>query len=163
MSIGFSVSDFLTVPQFAWQVYKACRDSSSEYAELSCEVLSLHAVVKTSQELLQSVTLSAEQSANLIAIGNGCYSTLKYVEKQLSRYDSLGSQNKRLRHRFRWSVEKVADVRMRIISHTAMLAAFNSGLTKYVHCGTQLRSTCSLHTACSMRYSSLLQHISRSD
>ena len=132
MSFGFSVSDFFTVPQFAWQVYKACRDSASEYSELSCEVLSLHAVVTTSQELLRSATLSSEQSTNLATIGKGCYSTLKHVEKQLSRYDSLGSQNKRLRQRFRWGVEKVADVRMRIISHTAMLAAFNSGLTKYV-------------------------------
>ena len=132
MSFGFSVSDLFTVPQFAWQVYKACRDSSSEYSELSCGLLSLHAVVTTSQELLESVIVNAKQSANLIAIGNGCYTTLKYIEKQLSRYDSLGSQHKRLWHRIRWSVEKVADVRMRMISHTAMLAAFNSTLTKYV-------------------------------
>ena len=94
--------------------------------------MSLHAVLTTSQQLLGSATLSVEQSTNLVTIGDGCYSTLKHVEKQLSRYDSLGSRNIRLRHRFRWSVEKVAEVRMRIISHTAMLAAFNSSLTKYV-------------------------------
>ena len=132
MSFGFSIGDFLTIPLFTWQVYKACRDSTSEYCELASEVQSLHAVMMTSQELLEIVTLSADQTRRLAIIGKGCLTLLQHIDARLSKYKSLGSKEVKLRHRLRWGMDKVANIRMRIISHTVMLAAFNSSITKSV-------------------------------
>jgi len=132
MSYGFSIGDFITVPQYAWNVYKACRDSSSDFKELSNEVKSLHTVLSNSTSITSRGALSVENAEALSALQKNCFDVLTGIQTQLDKYKSLGTRKKRLRDRLRWAAESVSDVRMRLISNTTELAAFNSSLSMCV-------------------------------
>ena len=132
MSFGFSISDFITIPQYAWNVYKSCRDSSGEFKALSEEVKTLHTVLSTSATFVERCSLSAENSEALLALQKNCSDVLTDIQTQLDNYKSLGTQKKRLRDKMRWAVESVGEVRMRLISTTTGLAAFNASLSMCV-------------------------------
>jgi hypothetical protein len=53
MSFGFSIGDFVAVGNLAWQVWKSCKDAPESFRNVSQEVLSLHAVLKEIEELLE--------------------------------------------------------------------------------------------------------------
>jgi len=57
MSFGFGVGDFIAVGGLCWKVYKKCKDSSGNYAELSNEVSALYTVIKETEELLSEQDL----------------------------------------------------------------------------------------------------------
>ena len=95
MSFGTSASDFVTLPTFAWDVYKACRDSSKEFRELSTEVAALHATLSEFNALVSRYRLSDESQIRLGTILESCFGVIPDVEKQLQRYKSLGSSKKR--------------------------------------------------------------------
>ena len=42
MSFGFAVSDFITIGQLAWAVYKACKSAPGEFQGLARELSALH-------------------------------------------------------------------------------------------------------------------------
>ncbi|MCJ1249846.1 hypothetical protein MMC30_007072 [Trapelia coarctata] len=118
MSFGFSISDFITVPQYAWNVYKACRDSAEEFKELSNEVKPLHTVLSSSTNIASRGFLTTENAEALAALQKNCYNVLTDLLTQLDKYRSLGTPKKRLRDRMRWAAESVGDFRMRLISNT---------------------------------------------
>ena len=68
MSFGTSVGDFTAVPVLAWQVYTACRDSSSDFAGLSNEVLLMHVALEDVGEYVKHHKLKAERVARLALI-----------------------------------------------------------------------------------------------
>ena len=121
MSFGLSASDFIALPSFAWQVYKACRDSADDFTELSSEVASLHAALCEVNALVNQVSLSDASSKRLGIVLKGCYDVLKALETQLAKYKSLGTDKRRMRDRTRWAMETIGEARTRLISHTAML------------------------------------------
>lgn len=124
MSIGFSASDFIALPQFAWTVYQGCRDSANDFTELASEVQSLHAVLSELAILLRETSLSDGSKVRLDTIQNGCRSVLQSVEHELSKYKSLGTNNKRVRDKMRWGMENIGHLRIRLVSHTTMLTLF---------------------------------------
>ena len=128
MSFGLSASDCIALPSFAWQVYKTCRDSSSDFSELSSEVVSLHAVLCEVNALVAKYSLSEESINRVRLVLKGCRDVLTSIETQLARYKSLGTNKKRMRDRTRWAMETVGDARIRLLSHTAMLSLLLSSL-----------------------------------
>ncbi|KAL9029453.1 MAG: hypothetical protein Q9180_007031 [Flavoplaca navasiana] len=92
---------------------------------MSYEVLSLHAVVKEFGENLQE-NPAPSQLAGLRHVAGGCQKVLNDLKVLTDRYRSLGSQNKRTRDRFKWGGEDIAEIRLRLISNTALLNAFIS-------------------------------------
>lgn len=130
MSFGFSLSDFITVPTFAWNVYKACKDSSDDFKNISTEVVSLHIVLKETAEFLSQDTLNKDQETRLTSLGRGCYDVLKDLDDLLQRYNSLGTKSQRTWDRMRWGLEPISDLRERLISNTTLLTAFNNSLLK---------------------------------
>lgn len=139
MSFGTSIGDFIAVPVLAWHVYTACRDSSSDFAGLSNEVLLMHAALEDVEEYVKRHGLGAERVARLTLIGKGCNDVLKALEVTLAGYESLGSKSKglkerckRMRDRLRWAMETVGDFRMRLVSHTNMLTLFLASITMSV-------------------------------
>ena len=121
MSFGLSASDFIALPSFAWQVYKACRDSPGDFAELSSEVASMHAALCEVNALVGQCSLSDASSERLGIHLKGCHDVLKALEAELGPYNSLGTKKKRIRDRTRWAMETVGEARIRLLSHTAML------------------------------------------
>ena len=136
MSFGASVGDFIAVPALAWKVYRACRDSSSDFAALSYEVLSMHAVLEDVGEYVKRHGLGADRVARLALIGKGCNDVLKALDLTLAGYESLASKSKafkerckRLKNRLRWAMETIGDFRIRLASHTNMLLMFLASIT----------------------------------
>lgn len=122
MSFGLSASDLIALPNFAWQVYKKCRESSDDFSELSSEVASLHAVLTELNTLVRQCPLISQTSSKTLGIVlQGCHNVLKALEVQLAKYRSLGTNNKRMRDRTRWVLEAIGDVRIRLVSHTTIL------------------------------------------
>ena len=128
MSIGVSPSDFITIPTFAWTVYKACKESSDDFKHISTEVASLHIVLKETRDSLSEHILSRDQETRLDTLGKACYDVLKDLEDLLKKYESLGTQSQRTWDRMRWGLEPISDLRDRLISNTTLLTAFNSSL-----------------------------------
>ncbi|KAH0537474.1 hypothetical protein FGG08_005737 [Glutinoglossum americanum] len=150
MSFGGSVGDLASVPQFAWRVYKACRDSSGDFVELSGEVESMHAALNEIGALISRCTLNEERIGRLAVLLRGCHGLLKDIESQLAKYKSLGTDKKRIRDKVRWGMEAVGDVRIRLVSHTAMLALFSSSLLAvlkdiHVHHALTFRAACTTY------------------
>ena len=126
MSLGYSVGDFTAIGAFAWNVYKSCRDAPDSFAELSSEVLSLYAVLKEAEETVFAQPLPLVQQERLKAVGDGCNHVLKDLQHLVMKYRSLGpgTQVKGIRDRMMWGTENVSELRARLTSNTALLAAF---------------------------------------
>ena len=131
MSFGFSVGDFCTVTTLAWQIYKACKDSSDDFKNLSNEVASLHIVLKESFEHLQEEDLDLERQKSLVGIGQGCEDVLKDIESRLDKYESLGTQSQRTWDRMQFGLEDTSKLKDRLLRSTTMLSGINSAITRY--------------------------------
>ena len=131
MSIGFSASDIIALPQFAWTVYKACRDSATDFTQLAGEVQSMHAALSELELQQRERFLSEGSKLRLATIQKGCQEVLKSVEVELLKCKSLGTAKKRLRDRMRWSLEDVGSLRIRLVSHTNLLMLFMMTLARY--------------------------------
>lgn len=131
MSLGFSASDLLALPQFAWKVYKACRDSAADFTQLASEIQSMHTVLNELATQHRRRCLTDESISRLVTIQKGCQEILKSVEDQLLKYKNLGTGKKRLRDKLRWSLEGIGNLRLRLISHTNMLTLFIVTLERY--------------------------------
>ena len=123
MSVGFSASDCITLPQFAWQVYRTCRDASNEFKDLASDVESMHEVLKEVQTLVENHVLDDASKIRLATVLKGCHDVLKTLEDRLEKYKSLGTTKKRMRDRLRWGMESVGDVRACLILRTTILTS----------------------------------------
>lgn len=126
MSFGFSVGGFVAVGQLCWKVYKKCKDSPGNYAELSSEVSALYAVIKETEELLSQQNLSAEQEAKLRPCQQGCEMVLKDLDGLLVKYESLGTKSQRAFDRMGFGNQDIHGIRLRLLSNVTMLDTFNN-------------------------------------
>ena len=126
MSFGYSVGDVLAVGQLCWKVYKKCKDSPGNYAELATEVGALHNVVKETEELLSQQALSSKQENKLLTCRQGCESVLKDLDGLLVKYESLGTSSRRAFDRMGFGMQDMNSIRLRLISNVSMLDAFNN-------------------------------------
>ena len=123
MSVGFSASDCIALPQFAWQVYRTCQDASSEFQDLASDVESMHEVLKEVQTLVENHVLDDASKIRLATVLKGCHDVLKTLENKLEKYKSLGTTKKRVRDRLRWGMESIGDVRARLVLRTTILTS----------------------------------------
>ena len=130
MSFGVSASDPFTLSQFVWSVYKACRDSVSDFAELAGEVQSMQAVLVELDTLVSRLELNENTTQRLALVERGCRDSLERLANELSKYKSLGTAKKRLKDRMRWGMENVGNLRISLNSHISMLQLFVLTLLK---------------------------------
>lgn len=118
MSFGFSVGDFATAAQLAWDLYRYCykvaRDAPEDFKLLLGEITMLS----------QSIRLLEEEAANpdstMVRAGEDRVRmvkemmvrveiTLKELQKHAARYDKLGDvtlpKRKKIWAKFRWSTD----------------------------------------------------------
>ena len=126
MNFGSSVGDVLAVGQLCWKVYKRCKDSPGSYAELAGEVGALHNVVKETEELLSQQALTSKQQNKLLICRQGCESVLKDLDGLLVKYESLGTNARRNLDRVGFGMQDMNGIRLRLISNTSLLDAFNN-------------------------------------
>jgi hypothetical protein len=121
MSFGYSASDFVTVGTLAWNVYKSCKAAPESFANISGEVLSLHAVVKEAEETVFAQPLSPEKQDRLKVVGDGCQHVLEDLQSLVDKYQRLGTQSRRTWDRMRWYAEDIVELRSRLTSNTILL------------------------------------------
>ena len=126
MSFGFSVGDFLAVGQLGWKVYKKCKDSPGSYEELSREVGALHNVMRETEELFSQQDLTPQQENRLLTCQQGCGDVLKDLDRLLVEYESLGTNSQRTYDRLGFGTHDMNEIRLRLISNTSILDAFNN-------------------------------------
>jgi hypothetical protein len=121
MSIGCSIGDFVAIGMLAWDVFKACKAAPEGFENISREVLSLHAVLKESEETVFALPLSLEKQTRLKAIGDGCRRVLEDLQSLVQKYQRLGTQTRRTWDRMKWHTEDIAELRSRLTSNVVML------------------------------------------
>src|SRR5436190_5435163 len=124
MSFGYSITDFITLGQLAWKVYKSCKNAPQSFKDVSQEVLSLSAVLREAEEAFSGQPLSTRTQEGLKTVGDGCHSVLGDLQCLLDRYESLDSQAKRTWDRIGWCSNDITELRARLTSNTSLLAAF---------------------------------------
>ncbi|KAF8246368.1 hypothetical protein K440DRAFT_553579 [Wilcoxina mikolae CBS 423.85] len=129
MSFGISPSDFVTIPDLVWKIYRACKDSGGVFQEVESVLSSFHVVLKETDELIKEGGLNAQRESHLEQIRSDCRAVLDDLECLLKKYDSLGTQTQRTWDRLRWGLENINAISVRIIHHTGILTAFNTTLT----------------------------------
>jgi hypothetical protein len=124
MSFGFSVGDFIAVGSLAWKVYKSCKDAPESFKNISLEVLSLHAVLKETEETLLGHPLPPSKVAGLATVTNGCKDVLQNLESLIVKYESLGSNSRRTWDRMRWHSDDITELRARLTSNVVLLTGY---------------------------------------
>ena len=126
MSLGYGVGDLLAEGQLCWKVYKKCKASPGNYAELYTEVGTVHNIIKETEELLSQKGLTTEQKAKLTTCRQGCEGVLKDLDGHLVRYESLGTNSRRTFDRLGFGMHDMDGIRLRLISNVSMLDVFNN-------------------------------------
>ena len=132
MSFGFGAGDIINVSTLAWKLFKSCKDAPGEFKNVAGEVVSLHVVLKETEELVAESNLSSHQTTQLQHLTDGCQSVLHDLTRLLKKYQSLGSKSQKTWDRLKWGSEGIANARTRLISNTTMLSAYNTTMVKYV-------------------------------
>ncbi|KAF6223229.1 hypothetical protein HO133_000071 [Letharia lupina] len=123
---GVGVGDFVAVGTVAWSVYKYCKAAPGSFGNISTEVLSLHAVLKESEETLFTHALPPARAERLKVIKDGCDTVLADLQTLVNKYESLGTKSKQTWDRMKWGNEDIAEIRARLTSNITMLTAFIS-------------------------------------
>lgn len=131
MSFGVSLTDVLTISTLAWKTYRTCKDSADEFKRISDEVSSLHLILRDTEDLLQETSnLNEARRSRLTTLLETSTNVLNDLNKQLSTYESFGTDTQRTWDRLRWGLQDVSEIRSKLICVSTMLAAFNSSLAK---------------------------------
>ncbi|KXX81534.1 Potassium channel AKT1 [Madurella mycetomatis] len=129
MSFGVGVGDLALVPRSAWRLYKACKQSSEDFARLSTELLSLHAVLSETHDfLMENPGLDTSRHHRLSMLCSQCNSILEGLESIVARYESLGTQAQRTWDRMRFGLSDLSEIRERLVSSITLLTAFNTAM-----------------------------------
>jgi hypothetical protein len=129
MSFGFSSGDIIALSELAWRCYKACRDSSDQFQRISGEVSNLKVVLDETKEAIEeNQPLSPTREGRLKLAIEECEKALQDLEKLLGSYESMNTQNQRVWDRLNFGLKDTADIRSRMISHTATLGALSQGI-----------------------------------
>lgn len=128
MSFGIGISDFVTVPQLAWQVYSSLKAAPEDYKILLDDVFSLHEVLTQVDGRVekQKDTLDAREWAQLQDIAKRCKESLEDIRNMLQKYRMDGRGKTWSRVKF--AAKDTAPVRTRIAAQVDRLNAFNGFL-----------------------------------
>lgn len=137
MSFGFGISDFVTVPQLAWQVYSSLKDAPEDHKTLLEDVLSLHEVLVQVEGKVekQNDSLAAREWAQLHDISKRCKEALEDIRSMLRKYQMEGRG--KAWNRVKFAGKDTASVRTRIAAQVDRLNTFNGFLLLSAHNRTE--------------------------
>lgn len=135
MSFGFSVGDFVTIFQLAWDVVQNSRRACGAHDELTREVTSLHIVLqRLDTEIKKPMSLinrtNDGRKEELGQILEGCNRLLKVIHKVLEKYNALSDEKRRttrLWQKIRFGngeLKDMAKVRQEISTYTSAITLF---------------------------------------
>ena len=133
MAFGFSISDFITLGEKTWAVYKACKGASSEFHDITAEVLSLHTVLKELEDACVDSSSLINRAADskkmeLKRIVRSCQRTLDKIDKLVTKYHSLGTDKNRLWHQLGFGATNLDPLRSSLMLSVSNLNLFLTSL-----------------------------------
>lgn len=134
MSFGYSISDFIGICQLSWRVYKACREATAEFQEISSELSTLHTTLHELQDEAQTPhsflnRCSPQERSGLETILGNTSTSLKQVEDIITRYHSLGRKEKKTWERIKFAAEDLQVLRDKMTFHVTAIGAFMTSLS----------------------------------
>jgi hypothetical protein len=128
MSFGFSLGDFLLAINMARETCSNCLKAPKEFHEAGRAVKSLSVVLEALEDELKdpkSPVLRHKRSvADLAAIIQSCQSVLTELNTIVLKYSSLGTDDAKLWHRFRFPHKEIGLIKGKLVYHTSMLSSF---------------------------------------
>ena len=124
MSSSIRPKDFFEVTQFAYRVYKMCKEAPRSFGDLAQQVLSLRAILEECDDTFSGQGLSKKHPAYLTPLGQGCSEVLKDLEDLVLGFQTLGSQAKREWERNTSTLDQIVDLRARLSASTLLLSTF---------------------------------------
>ncbi len=139
MSCPLGVGDIIQLTSIAWKLYKAYKNSSTDFAQLSMDILCLHAVLGEVHDFMSdNPTMDTSRHHRLTLLCAVCEAILVDMEALHTRYDNLGTHAQRTWDRMRFGLKDLADLRGRLVSSVSMLTAWHVTVVKYA---TSTRNT----------------------
>ena len=128
MSFGFGISDFVTAPQLAWQVYSSLKGAPEEHKALLEDVRSLHGVLVQVEHKVekQKDALGTPEWKQLQDITRRCKEVLEDVRSMLGKYQMDGRG--KAWSRIKFASKDMASVKTRIAAQVDRLNTFNGFL-----------------------------------
>ncbi|KAI4676965.1 uncharacterized protein J4E84_009265 [Alternaria hordeiaustralica] len=130
---GFSIGDIVLVGNYAYSVYKSCKNAGDNFREITSDVASLRTLLlalddecKNPQSSFQQ--LSPAQKGELAARLQDCKADLRSVKKILHDFRSLDKRDARYRDRLAFTTGKQAAIREKIATHSVRLQQLLSGI-----------------------------------
>jgi hypothetical protein len=129
MSFGFSLGDFLQVIGLARKTYSDFHNAPREFHEVSREIGSLYAILEALQDEVKDPTSPLlhheERQRNFKNIITGCGVVLTEMNEVREKHSSLGTEDAKILHRFRFPHKKVDELRRKLTYHTNILSTFS--------------------------------------
>ena len=107
------------------QVYQRCRDSVSEFNDISKEVKVLHMVLEAIETHWKENELDSTTRKNLGVHTEGCIEALRDLEAILDKHKSLGMVKKRNIERLKWIGQNLAPIRTALINRATYLSIYH--------------------------------------
>ncbi len=129
----FSLADLRTIGEYSWRVYKACKAASTEFEEISGEVLALHTVLQELRDATEDPSSLIGRAADsrkleLSKIMPSCQRILTHIDNLVNRYHSLGTDKKRKWDIIRFGSEELGLLRTKLILSVSNLNLFLNSL-----------------------------------
>ncbi len=127
MSYDFDLTDFVTVPNLAWQVYRSCRAGPDNFKSLAGDVASMRVALKQTESLIADGKLDTAKESDLGKLGHGCSDVLTDLDALLENHEEEDSSSRKSWDRVRWDM---SEIRTRLVCNTTLLNAFNDSIVK---------------------------------
>ena len=120
MSFGFSVGDFAAAVSLAWSLYKQCKGASEEFREVSEDVGSLLNIIGEIQDEAEDAESILNRAGHrrkqeLDMLMRSCTEVLSQLQQILTRYRSLGTQEKRTWDKVKFGAEDIQAYRNKLL------------------------------------------------
>lgn len=134
MNFGVGAGDVFSLTMLAWNLYRNCRTSGTEFKRISEDLKNLHIILKDIDETIaeDSSGLSRTGFERLNEVRESARSVLEELSRELKQYESLDTKSQKKWDVVRWGMKDVSDIKMRLASITTNLTMFSTKLTKYV-------------------------------
>jgi hypothetical protein len=130
MSFGFSVGDFLTLSNIAWNLYNSFKDASREFKDVAAQVNSLHLILQSTADHLLNQPLRCKEVAELASLKTRCQDTLSDIDCLMRRHNSLGTRKPRRWDIVKWGLKDTAQVKGQLVFQATVLTALIASLTQ---------------------------------
>src|SRR5436190_11366273 len=126
MSFGFSIGDFAALVRLARQMYRDCKAAPAEFHEAGRAAKGLSVILDELQPYVQDPQsrFQGDDTNHFTIITLNCRVELLRLDKIISKHRSLGTLDKRLRHRFKLPIQELQDIRSKLTYHISNLSTF---------------------------------------